>query len=145
MLVCIIARRHMILQNAFDPPAVDSTHSSARLTGLDHEAHSRPCLLAHEMVVHGRGHEERGGLGLAHRPQQGDRGPGHVGVAVAQRAAEDGHEVRVAGPAEDVEGGDAAPAPALAAMALRSAGYRARNYPGSWHEWSRHDDLPIER
>jgi thiosulfate/3-mercaptopyruvate sulfurtransferase len=34
---------------------------------------------------------------------------------------------------------------ALAAMALRSAGYRARNYPGSWHEWSRHDTLPMER
>jgi thiosulfate/3-mercaptopyruvate sulfurtransferase len=34
---------------------------------------------------------------------------------------------------------------AVAAMALRSAGYRARNYTGSWHEWSRHDDLPIER
>ena len=34
---------------------------------------------------------------------------------------------------------------AVASMALRSAGYRARNYPGSWHEWSRHDDLPMER
>jgi 3-mercaptopyruvate sulfurtransferase SseA len=34
---------------------------------------------------------------------------------------------------------------AVAAMALRSAGYRARNYPGSWHEWSRHDELPLER
>ena len=34
---------------------------------------------------------------------------------------------------------------ALAAMALRSAGYRARNYPGSWHEWSRHDDQPMGR
>ena len=34
---------------------------------------------------------------------------------------------------------------ALAAMALRSAGYRARNYPGSWHEWSRHEELPLER
>jgi thiosulfate/3-mercaptopyruvate sulfurtransferase len=34
---------------------------------------------------------------------------------------------------------------AIAAMALRSAGYRARNYPGSWHEWSRHADLPVER
>jgi thiosulfate/3-mercaptopyruvate sulfurtransferase len=33
---------------------------------------------------------------------------------------------------------------ALATLALRSAGFRARNYPGSWHEWSRHD-LPMER
>jgi thiosulfate/3-mercaptopyruvate sulfurtransferase len=34
---------------------------------------------------------------------------------------------------------------ALATLALRSAGYDARNYAGSWHEWSRHADLPIER
>lgn len=34
---------------------------------------------------------------------------------------------------------------ALATLALRAAGYRARNYPGSWHEWSRHDELPLER
>ena len=34
---------------------------------------------------------------------------------------------------------------ALATLALRSAGYRARNYAGSWHEWSRHEELPIER
>ena len=34
---------------------------------------------------------------------------------------------------------------ALGALALRSAGYDARNYPGSWHEWSRHDELPAER
>ena len=34
---------------------------------------------------------------------------------------------------------------ALATLALRSAGYRVRNYPGSWHEWSRHDDLPMEK
>jgi 3-mercaptopyruvate sulfurtransferase SseA len=27
---------------------------------------------------------------------------------------------------------------------LRSLGYEARNYVGSWHEWSRHDDLPLE-
>jgi thiosulfate/3-mercaptopyruvate sulfurtransferase len=33
----------------------------------------------------------------------------------------------------------------LATFALRTAGYRARNYAGSWHEWSRHDDLPLER
>jgi thiosulfate/3-mercaptopyruvate sulfurtransferase len=34
---------------------------------------------------------------------------------------------------------------ALATLALRSAGYDARNYAGSWHEWSRHAELPIER
>jgi thiosulfate/3-mercaptopyruvate sulfurtransferase len=26
---------------------------------------------------------------------------------------------------------------ALAVQILEAAGYRARNYPGSWHEWSR--------
>ena len=33
---------------------------------------------------------------------------------------------------------------ARATLALRAAGYRARNYPGSWHEWSRHPELPAE-
>jgi thiosulfate/3-mercaptopyruvate sulfurtransferase len=34
---------------------------------------------------------------------------------------------------------------ALATLALRHAGYEARNYAGSWHEWSRHPELPLER
>ena len=34
---------------------------------------------------------------------------------------------------------------ALATLAVRAAGYRARNYLGSWHEWSRFDELPLER
>jgi thiosulfate/3-mercaptopyruvate sulfurtransferase len=34
---------------------------------------------------------------------------------------------------------------ALATLALRAAGYDARNYAGSWHEWSRHEELPLER
>jgi thiosulfate/3-mercaptopyruvate sulfurtransferase len=34
---------------------------------------------------------------------------------------------------------------ARATLALRAAGYSARNYPGSWHEWSRHPELPLER
>jgi thiosulfate/3-mercaptopyruvate sulfurtransferase len=33
---------------------------------------------------------------------------------------------------------------ALAVHVLASAGYEARNYVGSWHEWSRHPELPIE-
>jgi thiosulfate/3-mercaptopyruvate sulfurtransferase len=33
---------------------------------------------------------------------------------------------------------------AMAVQVLRSLGYDARNYLGSWHEWSRHDDLPLE-
>jgi thiosulfate/3-mercaptopyruvate sulfurtransferase len=32
---------------------------------------------------------------------------------------------------------------AMAVQILRAAGYDARNYAGSWHEWSRHDDLPL--
>ena len=33
---------------------------------------------------------------------------------------------------------------AMAAELLRAAGYDARNYVGSWHEWSRDPDLPAE-
>jgi thiosulfate/3-mercaptopyruvate sulfurtransferase len=33
---------------------------------------------------------------------------------------------------------------AFAAQILRAAGYDARNYVGSWHEWSRDATLPIE-
>ena len=32
----------------------------------------------------------------------------------------------------------------LAAEILRSLGYRAANYRGSWHEWSRHESLPAD-
>ena len=33
---------------------------------------------------------------------------------------------------------------AMAVIALSAAGYDARNYEGSWHEWSRHHELPAE-
>jgi thiosulfate/3-mercaptopyruvate sulfurtransferase len=33
----------------------------------------------------------------------------------------------------------------LATLALRNAGFNARNYAGSWHEWSRHPELPLAR
>ena len=33
---------------------------------------------------------------------------------------------------------------AMATQVLNALGYEGRNYVGSWHEWSRHDDLPLE-
>ena len=33
---------------------------------------------------------------------------------------------------------------AIATQILRTVGYDARNYVGSWHEWSRRDELPLE-
>jgi thiosulfate/3-mercaptopyruvate sulfurtransferase len=33
---------------------------------------------------------------------------------------------------------------ALAVQILSAAGYEARNYAGSWHEWSRRNELPAE-
>jgi thiosulfate/3-mercaptopyruvate sulfurtransferase len=32
----------------------------------------------------------------------------------------------------------------VAAQILAGAGYAARNYAGSWHEWSRRDELPAD-
>ena len=34
---------------------------------------------------------------------------------------------------------------AIATQILRGAGYDARNYVGSWHEWSRDESLPAEK
>ena len=34
---------------------------------------------------------------------------------------------------------------AFAVEVLRDAGYDARNYPGSWHEWSRHLSASLEQ
>ncbi len=67
-------------------------------------------------------------------------GPGIPGPAEDVRAL-----VGLPGEAEVVTYCHSGSRSALAAMALRSAGYGARNYLGSWHEWSRHPELPMER
>lgn len=33
---------------------------------------------------------------------------------------------------------------AMAAQVLAAAGYKSRNYVGSWHEWSADESLPVE-
>jgi 3-mercaptopyruvate sulfurtransferase SseA len=33
----------------------------------------------------------------------------------------------------------------MAVQRLQAAGYDARNYVGSWHEWSADETLPVER
>ena len=59
--------------------------------------------------------------------------------------AEDQIRARLGDPEEIVAYCHSGSRSALATLSLRRAGYRARNYAGSWHEWSRHDDLPFER
>jgi thiosulfate/3-mercaptopyruvate sulfurtransferase len=85
-------------------------------------------------------------------PRQGHI-PGAKNVEVSTLFAAPG----VPKPADEVRayvGGDGPPVVAychsgsrsgLAVIALRAAGYDARNYAGSWHEYSRHDELPIDR
>jgi thiosulfate/3-mercaptopyruvate sulfurtransferase len=84
-------------------------------------------------------------------PRQG-RIPGARHLHVQQLFGEDGQPLpadqiraRVGDPQEIVAYCHSGSRSALATLALRSAGFRARNYPGSWHEWSRHDALPMEK
>lgn len=92
--------------------------------------------------------EFTGALGAPCDPRQGHL-PGAVNVDLAQ--------LFEAGSAADVRRLVGAPAgaeviaychsgsrSALAVDVLVGAGYAARNYPGSWHEWSRDDSLPAQ-
>jgi thiosulfate/3-mercaptopyruvate sulfurtransferase len=100
-----------------------------------------------------REEEYTGKRGSACDPRQGHI-PGAKRVQVDTLFGDDGAPL----PAEDVRSLVGAPAgaevvaychsgsrSALATLALRAAGYDARNYAGSWHEWSRHSELPLER
>jgi thiosulfate/3-mercaptopyruvate sulfurtransferase len=95
--------------------------------------------------------EFRGKHGYPCDPRQG-RIPGARHLHVQQLFGEDGRPLpadqiraRVGDPAEIVAYCHSGSRSALATLALRFAEYRARNYPGSWHEWSRHDELPMEK
>ncbi|MBA3366350.1 MAG: hypothetical protein H0U03_11290 [Actinobacteria bacterium] len=91
--------------------------------------------------------EYAGAAGYPCDPRQGHI-PGAVHVAVDELLGRSPDEVRAAtGIAEGTEvvtychSGQRS---AMAAEALRAAGYSVWNYPGSWHEWSRRTDLSAE-
>jgi thiosulfate/3-mercaptopyruvate sulfurtransferase len=94
-----------------------------------------------------RGHAEHTGeTGYPCDPRQGHiPGSRHVDVQDLLAAA-DAEEIRrlvgVAPGTEVVAYCHSGGRSALAVELLRAAGYEARNYPGSWHEWSRDPALP---
>jgi thiosulfate/3-mercaptopyruvate sulfurtransferase len=95
--------------------------------------------------------EYRGRHGYPCDPRQG-RIPGARHLHVQDLFSQDGQplpgdHVRalVGDPGELVAYCHSGSRSALATLALRAAGYRVRNYAGSWHEWSRHADLPMEK
>ena len=91
--------------------------------------------------------EYDGSLGNSCDPRQGHI-PGAVNLDVARLmnldAAEIESELAVEPGVEIVAYCHSGARSAIAAQILRSLGYDARNYPGSWHEWSRRDELPLE-
>jgi thiosulfate/3-mercaptopyruvate sulfurtransferase len=92
-------------------------------------------------------HEFDGSLGNACDPRQGHL-PGARNLDVyrlAELAPEEiAAELGLEPGAEVVVYCHTGARSAMAAQMLRALGYDARNYIGSWHEWSRHDDLPAE-
>ncbi len=90
--------------------------------------------------------EYDGSLGYSCDPRQGHI-PGAVNLPVGELLALSEQELRaklgVAAGAEVVVYCHSGSRSTIAAQVLRSHGYNARNYPGSWHEWSR-TDHPLE-
>jgi thiosulfate/3-mercaptopyruvate sulfurtransferase len=90
--------------------------------------------------------EHDGTAGSACDPRQGHI-PGAVNVPVEELIALDEPGLRarlgLADGAEVVVYCHVGQRSAVAVQVLRSLGYDARNYAGSWHEWSR-TELPLE-
>jgi thiosulfate/3-mercaptopyruvate sulfurtransferase len=91
--------------------------------------------------------EYDGTLGKPCDPRQGHI-PGALNLDVARLmeldAAEIERELSLLPGVEIVAYCHSGARSAVATQILRSLGYDARNYVGSWHEWARRDDLPLE-
>ena len=91
-------------------------------------------------------YEYDGTVGAQCDPRQGHI-PGslhlHVDDLLLLRADEVGERLGLAAGQEVVVYCHSGSRSAFAAQVLRQLGYEARNYAGSWHEWSR-TELPLE-
>jgi thiosulfate/3-mercaptopyruvate sulfurtransferase len=95
-----------------------------------------------------RATEYDGSLGSWCDPRQGHI-PGAVNLAIEELLDLEEPEIRerlgLAAGAEVVVYCHVGSRSGIAVQVLRTLGYDARNYAGSWHEWSRHPELPAEK
>lgn len=91
--------------------------------------------------------EFAGERGAACDPRRGHI-PGARNVAVAELMAMTPDEIRervgVPQGSEVIAYCHSGGRSAIACSLLRAAGFRARNFAGSWHEWSRDESLPAD-
>jgi thiosulfate/3-mercaptopyruvate sulfurtransferase len=89
--------------------------------------------------------EFAGRLGHPCDPRQGRiAGAEHLDVQELMTLTAEQIRERLPGAVEVVAYCHSGSRSAFAVQILRAAGIDARNYPGSWHEWSRDDSLPAE-